>query len=79
MARDSYDLTVVDAASIFPTNRNMIDPISISVAADGVGVVMTVLTKVTHTPNGKTLSKASRNGRSKITRRYCESLEKPII
>lgn len=47
LAHDSYDLTVVDAASIFPTNRNMIDPISISVAADGVGVVMTVLTKVT--------------------------------
>ena len=45
LARDSYDLTVVDAASIFPTNQNMIDPISISVAADGV--VMTVLTKVT--------------------------------
>lgn len=45
LARDSYDLTVVDAASIFPANRNMIDPISISVAADGV--VMTVLTKVT--------------------------------
>lgn len=47
LARDSYDLTIVDTASIFPTNRNMIDPISISVAADEVGVVMIVLTKVT--------------------------------
>lgn len=49
LACDSYDLTVVDAASIFPTNQNMIDPISISVAADGtgVGVVMTVLNRVT--------------------------------
>lgn len=45
MAHDSYDLTVVDVASMFPTNRNMIDPISISVAADGVAMV--VLTKVT--------------------------------
>ena len=47
LARDSYDLTIVDAASIFPTNQNMIDPISISVAEDGVGVVMAVLIKVT--------------------------------
>lgn len=45
LARDNYDLVVVDTASIFPTNRNMIDPVSISVVADGVA--MAVLTKVT--------------------------------
>lgn len=44
-AREAYDFVVVDTPSIFPTNRRMIDPVTISKAADGVALV--VLANVT--------------------------------
>lgn len=44
-ARSAYDLVFVDASSVFPTNRRMMDPIAISKAADGV--VLVVLAGVT--------------------------------
>jgi Mrp family chromosome partitioning ATPase len=44
-ARDAYDFVVVDTNPIFPTNRHMMDPVSISKAADGVALV--VLANVT--------------------------------
>ncbi len=44
-AREAYDFVVVDTNSIFPTNRRMMDPVTISKAADGVALV--VLANVT--------------------------------
>jgi len=44
-ARAEYDFVVVDASSIFPTNRHMMDPVTLSKAADGV--VLVVLMNVT--------------------------------
>ena len=44
-AREAYDLVIVDTSSIFPTNRSMMDPVTISKAADGVALV--VLANVT--------------------------------
>ncbi len=44
-ARNAYDTLFVDASSVFPTNRRMMDPIAISKAADGV--VLVVLAGVT--------------------------------
>ena len=39
-AREDYDFIVVDTSSIFPTNRHMMDPVTISKAADGVALVI---------------------------------------
>lgn len=44
-AREAYDFVVLDTNSIFPTNRRMMDPVTISKAADGVALV--VLANVT--------------------------------
>jgi len=44
-ARNAYDMVFVDASSVFPTNRRMMDPIAMSKAADGV--VLVVLAGVT--------------------------------
>jgi Mrp family chromosome partitioning ATPase len=44
-AREAYDLVIVDTSSIFPINRSMMDPVTISKAADGV--VLVVLANVT--------------------------------
>lgn len=44
-AKKSYDLVIVDSASIFPTNRMMMDPVMLSGMVDGV--VMVVQTGVT--------------------------------
>lgn len=38
-ARKAYDFVVVDTPSIFPINRRMMDPVTISKAADGVALV----------------------------------------
>ena len=43
--RASFDLVIVDAASVFPANRNMMDPVALSHDADGVAMV--VLANVT--------------------------------
>jgi protein-tyrosine kinase len=39
-AYEDYDFVVVDTSSIFPTNRRMMDPVTISKAADGVALVV---------------------------------------
>lgn len=39
-ARQSYDCVIVDSASIFPTNRMMIDPVMLSAMVDGVVLVV---------------------------------------
>jgi protein-tyrosine kinase len=39
-AREDYDFTVIDTSSIFPTNRNMMDPVNIAKVADGVAMVV---------------------------------------
>ncbi len=39
-ARASYDLTLVDTASIFPTNRRMMDPVTLARSSDGVLLVV---------------------------------------
>jgi Mrp family chromosome partitioning ATPase len=39
-ARDGYDLVFVDTASIFPPNRNMLDPVFLGRACDGVFMVV---------------------------------------
>ena len=44
-AREAYDIVIVDSASIFPVNRNMMDPVAISMDADGV--VLVALANVT--------------------------------
>ncbi len=44
-AREAYDLVIVDAASVFPTNRMMMDPVMLSSMVDGV--TMVVLSDVT--------------------------------
>ena len=44
-AREAYDIVIVDSSSIFPVNRNMMDPVAISVDADGV--VLVTLANVT--------------------------------
>lgn len=44
-AKDAYDLTLIDGASVFPTNRMMMDPVMLARAADGVLTV--VLSSVT--------------------------------
>lgn len=44
-AKNAYDLVIVDSAAIFPTNRMMMDPVTLSGMVDGV--VMMVLTAVT--------------------------------
>ena len=49
-AREAYDIVIVDSSSIFPVNRNMIDPVAISMDVDGV--VLVVLANVT--PRQKT-------------------------
>ena len=38
-AREAYDIVIVDSSSIFPVNRNMMDPVAISMEADGVVLV----------------------------------------
>ncbi len=43
--RDLYDFVLLDTASVFPPNRNMVDPVVVSTACDGV--IMTVLAAVT--------------------------------
>ena len=45
IARENYDLVVIDTAPIFPVNRYMIDPVTVSTTTDGVAI--TVLTNVT--------------------------------
>lgn len=44
-AREAYDLVIIDAASVFPTNRMMMDPVMLSSMVDGV--TMVVLADVT--------------------------------
>ena len=44
-ARDAYDFTFIDTSRIFPTNRYMMDPVTISKTADGVALL--VLANVT--------------------------------
>jgi len=39
-ARQAYDFVVVDTPSLFPINRRMMDPLTISKAADGVALVV---------------------------------------
>ncbi len=39
--RDLYDFVFLDTAAVFPTNRNMVDPVVVSTACDGV--IMTIL------------------------------------
>jgi protein-tyrosine kinase len=39
-AKKSYDLVIIDSASIFPTNRMMIDPVMLSAMVDGVVLVV---------------------------------------
>lgn len=39
-ARDDYDLVVIDSASIFPTNRMMMDPVMLAGIADGVVLIV---------------------------------------
>jgi Mrp family chromosome partitioning ATPase len=39
-ARHDYDLVVIDGASIFPTNRMMMDPVMLAGLADGVMLVV---------------------------------------
>lgn len=34
-----YDLVIVDAASVFPTNRNMMDPVTLARSGDGFVIV----------------------------------------
>ena len=43
--RDLYDFVLLDTCSVFPTNRNMVDPVVVATACDGV--IMTVLAAVT--------------------------------
>ena len=38
-AREAYDIVIVDSSSIFPVNRNMMDPVAISMEVDGVVLV----------------------------------------
>ena len=38
-AREAYDVVIVDSSSIFPVNRNMMDPVAISMDVDGVLLV----------------------------------------
>jgi len=45
MARQAYDIVLVDTSSVFPTNRYMIDPVSLSGEADGT--LLVVLASVT--------------------------------
>jgi len=44
-AHEAYDVVIVDSSSIFPVNRNMMDPVTISTNADGV--VLVALANVT--------------------------------
>ena len=44
-ARGAYDIVIVDSSSIFPVNRNMMDPVAISTEVDGV--VLVTLANVT--------------------------------
>ena len=44
-AREAYDIVIVDSASIFPVNSNMMDPVTISMDADGV--VLVILANIT--------------------------------
>jgi len=44
-AREAYDIVIVDSSSIFPANRNMMDPVAISMDTDGV--VLVALANVT--------------------------------
>jgi Mrp family chromosome partitioning ATPase len=44
-AREAYDVILVDTASVFPTNRRMIDPVVLGNACDAV--ILLVLTGVT--------------------------------
>ncbi|EXJ15128.1 CpsD/CapB family tyrosine-protein kinase [Imhoffiella purpurea] len=39
-ARDRYDLVLIDAGSIFPTNRMMMDPVMLARMVDGVALVV---------------------------------------
>jgi protein-tyrosine kinase len=39
-AREAYDLVFIDTSKMFPTNRNMIDPLVIAQKADGVALVI---------------------------------------
>ena len=43
--KDLYDFVLLDTASVFPPNRNMVDPVVVSTTCDGV--IMTVLAAVT--------------------------------
>ncbi len=76
-ARDNYDIVVVDAASIFPTNRNMIDPVSISVAADGVAIA--VLTKVTPRQQVKRSQKLLETAGAKLQGIIANHWENPLF
>jgi Mrp family chromosome partitioning ATPase len=44
-AREAYDIVIIDSSSIFPVNRNMMDPVAISMDVDGV--VLVALANVT--------------------------------
>ena len=44
-AREAYDIVIVDSSSIFPVNSNMMDPVTISMDADGV--VLVILANIT--------------------------------
>lgn len=44
-AREAYDIVIIDSSSIFPVNRDMMDPVAISTDADGV--VLVALANVT--------------------------------
>jgi Mrp family chromosome partitioning ATPase len=44
-AREVYDIVIADSSSIFAVNRNMMDPVAISMGADSV--VLVILANVT--------------------------------
>jgi len=77
-AKQRYELVLVDTASIFPTNRYMIDPII--VARQGDGLVLVVMTNQTRRDVAKraymTLKTAGVNILGVVVNQFCNPLIK---
>ena len=74
--REDYDFVIIDTCSIFPTNRRMMDPVTISKAADGVALV--VLANVTPRQQVKKASMFLQNAGANIIGAAVNQWQNPL-
>jgi Mrp family chromosome partitioning ATPase len=75
--REAYDFVVADTSSIFPTNRRMMDPVTIAKAADGVALV--VMANVTPRQHSKRANMFLENAGANVLGVVVNQWKNPLV